>query len=318
MERGELLALLRQGKYITGEEIGRRLGVTRAAVSKAVSKLRREGCVIRSAPHRGYLLVSEPDRLSAEAIRGELGDHPWQGLVQVLPLVDSTNNALKALASKGAPEGTALIAERQTAGRGRLGRSFDSPDGAGIYLSVLLRPGCPPGELMTLTARAAVAVRRAVGDVCGVLPEIKWVNDLLLGGAKICGILTELSFEAESGLVAAAVVGVGINCNREEFPPELQGIAGSILTGTGKRVDRNRLAAAMLRELSRLPGLDWREEYRAACVNLGKRVRILVPGRADCPEGIAEQIGPEAELLVRMDDGSLYPVAAGEVSLRNA
>ena len=318
MERRELLALLRQGKYITGEEIGRRLYVTRAAVSKAVAGLRREGYVLRSAPNRGYLLVSEPDRLTAAAVRSELGDHPWAGLVQVLPLVDSTNNALKTLAAQGAPEGTTLIAERQTAGRGRLGRSFDSPDGGGVYLSVLLRPGCAPAELMTLTAQAAVAVRRAVAEVCGAAPEIKWVNDLLLGGKKICGILTELSFEAESGLVGTAVVGVGVNCGREDFPPELRDIAGSILTQTGRRVDRSRLAAAMLRELSRLPRLDWRAEYRAACVNLGRRVRVLSPGQPACPEGVAEDVGPDAELLVRLDDGSLLPVAAGEVSLRGA
>lgn len=319
MERKELLELLRQGRYITGEEIGRRLYVTRAAVSKAVARLRREGCVIRSAPNRGYLLVSEPDRLSAEAIRSELGDHPWAELVQVLPLVDSTNNCLKTLAARGAPEGTALLAERQSAGRGRLGRSFDSPEGGGIYLSVLLRPGCPPAELMTLTAQAAVAVSRAVARVCGVTPEIKWVNDLLLGGKKICGILTELTFEAESALVDAAVVGVGINCNRqaEDFPPQLQSIAGSILSQTGTPVDRNRLAAQMLLELSRLPALDWQEDYRRLCVNLGRRVRIISPGAAECPEGIAEDVGPEAQLLVRLKDGSLYSVAAGEVSLRS-
>ena len=261
----------------------------------------------------------ERDRLDAEAIRRALEDHPWRDLVQVLPVTDSTNNALKLLAAGGAPEGTTLIAERQTAGRGRLDRRFDSPAGSGIYLSVLLRPACPPAELMTLTAQAAAAVRRAVGEVCGVLPGIKWVNDLQLNGKKICGILTELSFGA-GGLVASAVVGIGVNCNRaaEDFPAELQGIAGSILSETGRRVDRNRLAAAMLRELSSLPRLDWREEYRGACVNLGKRVRILSPGAADCPEGVAEDVGPDAELLVRTDGGLLIAVAAGEVSLRDA
>ena len=234
-------------------------------------------------------------------------------------MTDSTNNALKLLAAGGAPEGTTLIAERQTAGRGRLDRRFDSPAGSGVYLSVLLRPACPPAELMTLTAQAAAAVRRAVGEVCGVLPGIKWVNDLQLNEKKICGILTELSFGA-GGLVSSAVVGIGVNCNRaaEDFPAELQGIAGSILSETGRRVDRNRLAAAMLRELSSLPRLDWREEYRGACVNLGRRVRILSPGAADCPEGVAEDVGPDAELLVRTDGGQLIAVAAGEISLRDA
>ena len=258
-----------------------------------------------------------PDRLTDSGIRAELGDHPWAEHLAFFPVTGSTNDVLKTMAADGAPHGTAAVADCQTGGRGRMGRRFDSAPGSGIYLSVLLRPACPAAELMTLTAQAAVAVCRAIERVCGVRPGIKWVNDLLLGGKKICGILTELSLEAESGRVAWAIIGIGINCNRtaESFPPELREIAGSILSQTGRRVDRNRLAAEVLRQLSGLPMADWREAYRAACVNLGQAVRLIAPGRPDrC--GLALDLGENAELLVRLEDGTVEAVNAGEVSLR--
>ncbi len=316
MDKRELITLLRSGSYVSGAELGARLGVTRAAVSKAVAALKREGWQIESVPNRGHRLAAEPDRLTRAGVLAALGDHPWAETVEVLDVVDSTNNLLKTRAASGAPAGCVAAADCQTGGRGRLGRRFDSAPGSGIYLSVLLRPACPPQALMTLTAQAAVAVRRAIRTVTGAEAGIKWVNDLVLGDRKICGILTEMSLEAESGLVSYAVVGVGVNCNRpaDSFPPELREIAGSILSQTGKRVDRNALAAEMIRALSALPGLDWREAYRAACVNLGRPVRILAPGRAP-RAGTALDVGPNAELLVQTETG-LEAVQSGEVSVR--
>lgn len=317
MQKDELLRILRNEGEISGAALGRRFGVSRAAVSKAVAALRREGCQICSTPNRGYRLIGEADSLTRNGILADLGDHPWAEYLRVFPVVDSTNDWLKAAAANGAPHGTVAAADCQTGGRGRLGRRFDSAAGSGVYLSVLLRPACPAAELMTLTAQAAVAVRRAIRSACGVLPGIKWVNDLLLDGKKICGILTELSLEAESGLAAYAVVGVGINCNRTEFPPELSEIAGSILNQTGVRVNRCRLAAALIRELSALPRADWLDEYRDACVNLGQAVRLLAPGR-EPREGVAVGLGSQAELLVRFSDGTVETVNAGEISLRPA
>lgn len=316
MERSDLLRLLAGRDFVSGEEIGRTLGVSRAAVSKAVAGLKKEGYAITSVPNRGYRLEAVPDVLSQEQVLLHLDGHPWAGTTRVYPVVDSTNDQLKRLAAQGAPHGTAAVADCQTGGRGRMGRSFDSKGGSGVYLSVLLRPRCTPDRLMTLTAQAAVAVRRAIGLAAGVLPGIKWVNDLVLGERKICGILTELSIEAESGLVSYAVVGCGVNCNRpaEDFPPELRQTAGSILSQTGRTTDRSLLAAEMIRQLSRLPELDWQDEYREACVNLGREVRILRPDREQ--QGVAEDIGPQAELLVRLPDGSLETVNAGEVSVR--
>ena len=319
MDKQELLALLRRETYVSGAELGQRLGVSRAAISKAVAGLKKEGYEIDSVPNRGHRLAAEPDRLDLKAIRSALGDHPWAGTVALLQTVDSTNNYLKTLGASGAPQGTVAIAEAQTGGRGRLGRRFDSAPGAGVYLSVLLRPACPPQAMMTLTAQAAVAVRRAIAAVCGVQPEIKWVNDLYLNGKKICGILTELTLEAETGLVNYAVVGIGINCNRPagDFPEALRPIAGSILSQTGRPVDRSCLAAEMIRALFELPDLDWHGEYAAACMNLGRPVSILAPGRPP-EEALALSIGPQAELIVRTAAGETRSVNSGEVSIRDA
>lgn len=316
MDKQKLIELLRAGSYVSGAELGKRLGVTRAAVSKAIAALKREGWAIESVPNRGHRLSAAPDRLDRAAILAALGEHPWAGTLELLDAVDSTNNYLKTRGAGGAPHGTAALADCQTGGRGRLGRSFDSAPGAGIYLSVLLRPACPPRALLTLTAQAAVAARRAIRETTGAEAGIKWVNDLVLGERKLCGILTELSIEAESGLVSYAVVGVGVNCNRpaDSFPPELRQTAGSILTQTGKRVDRNALAAALIRALSALPSLDWREEYRAACVNLGKEVQILAPGK-EPRTGVALDVGPEAELIVQTSEG-IEHIRSGEVSVR--
>ena len=317
MQKDELLLALREGGFVTGEELGRRFGVSRAAVSKAMAALKREGFPITSVPNRGYCLQGESEKLTDSAIRANLSGHPWRDNLHVFPVIDSTNNWLKNEAAAGAPHGTCAVADCQLAGRGRLGRRFDSAPGSGVYLSVLLRPACPASELMTLTAQAAVAVCSAIEKSCGVRPGVKWVNDLVLGGRKICGILTELSLEAESGLVSYAIIGAGVNCNRAsaDFPPELREIAGSILSQTGTRVDRNRLAAQMIRELSALPKLDWREPYRAACVNLGRRVRLLSPGGPE-RDGVALDLGENAELIVRFDDGRVEAVNAGEISLR--
>lgn len=316
LDKQALLALLRRDGYVSGAELGQRLGVTRAAISKAVTALKRDGYNIESIPNRGHRLVAEPDLLTRVGIVEALGAHPWAGTVEVLPTVDSTNNYLKNCGASGAQHGTVAVADCQTGGRGRMGRSFISPSGSGVFLSVLLRPACPPQALMTLTAQAAVATRRAICAVTGVETGIKWVNDLVLNGKKLCGILTELSIEAESGLVAYAVVGVGVNCNLDAagYPPELRETVGSLFSETGKRVDRNALAAAMIRELSALPSLDWREEYRAACVNLGKDVQILAPGQS--PRlGKALDVGPEAELIVQTENG-IEAVQSGEVSVR--
>ena len=201
MLRDEVLTILKQQDAdLSGEEISRRLGVTRMAVSNAVKALRREGYVIDSATNRGYRLRKSPDKLSA----GDLYAHlpkSRQAAVRCFDLIDSTNSYLKREAVNGAPNGLVAVANEQTAGRGRSGRRFFSAADCGVYLSVLLRPHCEPQKTMTLTAHAAVAVCEAIVRACGVETEIKWTNDVILNGRKLCGILTEITLEGETGLV---------------------------------------------------------------------------------------------------------------------
>lgn len=196
MGKAEVLSLLRDGEYVSGEEISRALGVTRAAVWKAVQALRADGCRIDSVPNRGYCLHRPESALSDAAVHALLEGCPWP--INVLPTVDSTNTYAKAQAALGAPHGSVYVTGRQTGGRGRRGRTFVSPPG-GVYLSVLLRPQREAAELLWLTAAVAVAIRRAIRDCCPADVGIKWTNDLVIGKRKVCGILTELAAEADSG-----------------------------------------------------------------------------------------------------------------------
>lgn len=227
MLRDEVLALLKaQGSApVSGEALSRTLGVSRAAIWKAMETLRQEGYTISSAPRRGYWLEASPDRLSP----GELarpGRRVGRELV-CLDTVDSTNNEVKRRAVDQIPDGLAVVAGAQTGGRGRRGRSFVSPEGKGLYLSVLLRPEGTLETVSALTAWSAVAVCDAVEQLCGVRPGIKWPNDVILDGRKLCGILTELELEAETAALRYVVVGIGINLSQEaaDFGPEVAPVA---------------------------------------------------------------------------------------------
>jgi len=240
----------------------------------------------------------------------------------VLDSVDSTNNFAKQLASGGAPEGTAVLARLQTGGRGRLGRSFSSPADMGIYLSVILRPQAKPTELLHLTAAAAEAAAEAIELQTGLETGIKWVNDLTVGGKKLAGILTELSVEPESGQAEYVVVGIGVNCSQrpEDFPPELQSIATSVLAQTGEKPDPNALAAEMIRSVSRLSSTllteqaQWMKHYAARCVTVGKQVRVIRP--LETREAVALAIDENGALQVEYPDGTRSWVNSGEVSVR--
>ena len=244
---------------------------------------------------------------------------PWQDSLLYFESIDSTNTRAKELAFQGAPHGTVLIADHQTGGRGRRGRSFHSPAGSGIYMSVILRPHCPPSELMHLTCAAAVALCDAVENSCGFRPGVKWTNDLVYSQRKLAGILTELGFDSH-GNVDWAIVGMGINCTQAEsqFPEEIRSMAGSLASVSGKSIDRAKVAAAMMDALYRM-NLTEKEKilarYRANCVTLGKEVSVV---RAD---GIvhhctALDIDDEGALIVRHADGHLETVSSGEVSIR--
>ncbi len=323
MTKEVVYSLLREaGDFVSGERMSRELGLSRTAVWKAVAALREDGYVIESVTNRGYRLLSAPDRLSRDEIVRKLNGHPWAERLIVLDEVDSTNNYAKKLALEGAPSGTAVVAERQTSGRGRLGRRFDSPAGLGVYLSLILRPEVPPGRILHLTAVAAEAAAEAVEEAAGVRPGIKWTNDLVLETRKLAGILTELSLQAESGLADYAVIGIGTNCNHAEndFPPELRDIAVSLRQATGKTVDRNAYAAALIRRLAAAGSelltnkAEWLARYAAGCVTIGKDVRIV---RGDTVRlAHADGIDENAALLVTYEDGTREAVSSGEVSVR--
>ena len=209
MSRQAVLSLLRQQEgFVSGEEISRRLGISRTAIWKAVDALRREGYTVEARTGLGYRLLEAPDAVTEPEIRHFLGEMDRVGRTLVcLEEVDSTNLRARQLAAEGAADGTVVVADRQTAGRGRLGRSFQSPGGRGIYLTALLRPALPPERLSPVTAMAGVAVCRAVERICGASPGLKWPNDPVLEGKKLCGILTELSLEGETGRVQDLVLG---------------------------------------------------------------------------------------------------------------
>ena len=250
-------------------------------------------------------------------IQKELAGHPWLDQIIWLDTVDSTNTYAKQLARDGAPEGTVIIADRQTGGRGRLGRSFHSPSGMGIYLSVILRPGCLPEELMHLTCAAGVAAGDAIANVTNQMPNLKWTNDLVLHKKKLGGILTELSVDPVARKVEWAVVGIGINCCQSDFPEEIKQIATSLgLSPSG----RTELTAALIRSLHSMRrdlfaeknGIM--EDFRHRCITIGQEISVL---RGDeVRHGKAVDVDDDGGLKVEFSDGHQETVTSGEVSIR--
>ena len=235
---------------ISGEYLATQLGLSRAAVWKRVHRLKAQGYVIEGSPRRGYRLLAVPDKLLPEEVLQGLKTGVFTGPVHYFETLDSTNDLAKALAVQGAPEGTVVVAEAQTSGRGRLGREWDSPPGVGLYVSLVLRPMLPPMELPQITLTTAVAVVRAVRRVAGLAPGIKWPNDLLLNGKKLGGILTEM--ETESDRIRHVVVGLGLNVNNPGFPPELAATATSLALEAGRTFSRVNLLQAWLEEFEAL------------------------------------------------------------------
>ena len=245
----------------------------------------------------------------------------WQDSLLWFDSIDSTNTRARELARQGAPHGTVLIADHQTGGRGRRGRSFHSPAGSGIYMSVILRPHCTPQQIMHLTCAAAVSMCDAVASAVGFRPGIKWTNDLVCGKRKIAGVLTELGFD-NRGNVDFAVIGIGINCCQQEadFPEDIRSIAGSLTSISGQSIDRAVVAAAMMDALYRMDTelltgkAHILNRYRKDCITLGKEIS-LVRGE-EIRHGTALDIDDAGALIVRFPDGTAAAVNSGEVSVR--
>ena len=324
MSRETILSLLlaHQGEYLSGEAMSQHLGVSRAAVWKSIEALRQEGYVIISAPNRGYRLESSPDRIREGELSGPLAGCTVGSTLMCLDVIDSTNTECKRQAMNGAPHGLVVLSEEQTRGRGRLGRSFQSPPGCGLYLSALLRPQLEPQQVVDFTAWVAVAVCDGIEATCGVRPRIKWTNDIVMEGKKLCGILTELGLESETNSLQYLVTGIGVNVNHrpEDFSDEVRPIAASLAMCLGHPVRRVELAAGIIRALDRMCATfpdnkqEYLERYRADCLTPGNQVQLITPTSRQEARAIA--IDDDFRLVVEFPDGRRQALSAGEVSVR--
>ena len=324
MSRESVLSLLleQQGTYISGEEMSRKLGVSRAAIWKTMTALRQDGYHIASASNRGYCLEESPDRLREGELTGPLAGCEIGSTLLCLETIDSTNTEAKRRALDGAPHGLVILSEEQTGGRGRAGRSFHSPRDCGLYCSVLFRPTLPPAEVMNFTAWVAVAVCDGIEQCCGIRPQIKWTNDLILGNKKLCGILTELGFEGETHSLDYLIAGIGINVNHnvEDFSTDIQDMATSLSLSLGRPVRRTELAICLIRALNdmyaQFPTEKERylKQYRADCITVGKNIQLITPTTRR--EAVAISIDDEFRLVVEHADGSREAISTGEVSVR--
>lgn len=267
------------------------------------------------------MIARNTDGMLNEILKQLSPKNRWRDYLRYYPTITSTNDVLKQMAQQGAEHGTILIAGEQTGGRGRLGRSFQSPADVGIYMSVLLRPECKPEKLMHLTCAAACAACDAIEKSAGFRPGIKWTNDIVFQKRKLAGILTEMGFHPD-GTVAYAVVGIGINCyqTQADFSPDIQAFAGSLAMVSQRSIDRAKVAAAMADAFQKMSDglLENKEsvmaQYRRDCITLGQDVSVI---RADVTRyGKALDIDDEGALIVSFPDGCIETVNSGEVSVR--
>lgn len=320
MKEDILLSMMTESKeYISGEDISRRLGVSRTAVWKYIEDLRKAGYVIEALPRRGYRLLERPDKLLPTEVRSGLSTKILGQVVHYFPQVGSTNDVARKLAQQGADEGTLVVAEEQTSGRGRRGRNWLSPAGTGIFASLVLRPNLLPAQAPVLTLTAAVAGAEAIRQLTNLPVGIKWPNDLLINGRKVAGILTEISAEIDS--IFYVIIGIGINVNTNSFPDELKDIATSLAREGGQAVSRQRLLQLFLLRLEKwyyslLEGGQDKvlDRWRELSVTLGRQVTIFSPNFT--VQGLALDIDQEGALLLQTADHKIVRILSGDVSLR--
>lgn len=324
--RNTIVELLKNSgeDFISGESIASKLGISRTAVWKHIRKLREKGYEIISRERYGYKLKDAPDLLLPSEIQIGLNTEIIGSEMVYHPSVDSTNRVAKALAYHGAKEGTIVVAEEQTGGKGRLDRKYFSPRGKGIWFSIVLRPNFLPHNAPKCTLMAAVAIAEAMKRF-NLKPEIKWPNDILYDGRKLVGILTEVT--GELGKITYAVVGIGINVNitRDEFPEELRDVASSTLEMSGGKIlSRVQLFRAVLeefdkiyREVNELGFGKIFELWRKYNITLGRNVRVITAGDGEIFTGKAVDLNEDGVLVIETADG-LRSVYAGDVSIRQS
>lgn len=318
METPRLLGYLTENDFLSGEAIANQLKISRAAVWKEIEALRRLGYEVLAVPNKGYRLAGRPNRLYPWEIATGLRTNLLGREIHYYDSVDSTNNTAKAMIAKDPPEGTLVLAEEQRTGRGRMGRVWSSTPEKGIWMSVILRPRIPVTDLPKMTILTGVAVRRAIVEAIGLNPLIKWPNDLLIDGRKICGILAELSGELDR--VAFLVIGMGINVNHrvEDFPEELREKAGSLAMAKGEQMSRLKILRAVLEHLETTYRQACQEgfsavlaECRRYSATLGREVTIRDGSRTIT--GLAEALLDDGGLLLKLPSGESLPVYAGEM-----
>lgn len=314
-----VLALFEKNKgfYVSGEKIASELNISRTAVWKAVKKLQHEGYEIKAVTNRGYRLDKDSDVLSVNGIRVLLGSE-WSSLrPEVFVSVDSTNNVCLSMAARGEAEGYVAVAGAQTAGRGRRGRSFFSPAGSGIYMSILLRPeNFTEKQLLQITAKAAVAVCSSIEKVSGRKAGIKWVNDTLIEGKKVSGILSEASYKSD-GSLDSVVVGIGINAYTPSvgFPSDIADTAGSVFDSPSAGL-KNELAAEILKSFMAAYKSDESciEAYRKMCVVPGRDIEVITAEGS--VKAHADGVDDDCGLIVTYEDGTKDVLRSGEISIR--
>jgi BirA family biotin operon repressor/biotin-[acetyl-CoA-carboxylase] ligase len=316
-----LSALRENAGGVSGAQLAEQLKISRAAIWSRIEELRQAGYEIEAGPHFGYRLIGSPDALHADDLLARLGKTKVIGRdIRVFEQTTSTNDVIEKLARDGVKEGVVVFAESQTKGRGRLGRKWVSPTHKGLWFSVLLRPELSPQETTQLTVASATALRRAIKNVVGIAAEIKWPNDLLIGGKKVVGILTEMSAEVDR--VRHVILGIGVDVNQDagEFPPELRKIATSLKIEAGEEISRAELAVEILHELdfdyARICGGKFpavADEWESSCATIGRNVTVHIGDRKI--RGRAESLADDGALLVRTEHGHLERIIGGDVTL---
>lgn len=310
------------GEFVSGEDISDQLGMTRAAIWKHVDQIKKEGYLVESVSRRGYRLVEIPDKIDEVIIRWGLDTKVLGSHIVSLNSIESTNMVAKEMAIEGSKEGTVIIADEQTGGKGRMGREWISPSEKGIWMSIILRPSIAPAKAPLITSMAAIAVARAIEGVTGLRPSIKWPNDILIGDKKVCGILTEM--QGDMDIIQFVVVGIGINANLDlkDFPKELKDRATSLKLECGESVIRADVIREVLREFEDLyskymENRDSQSIISAISKNsatIGKKVRVV--GVNMDLEGVAVAIAEDGALMVMLDDGQIQKIMSGDVSVR--
>ncbi len=320
MYKDKILNLLRRSKsgFVSGEELARKCGISRTMVWKHIQALESEGFGIDAVPSQGYRITRVPDLLRKADITRGLKTEVLGKEIHLYPEIGSTNTRAMEMAAQGAPEGTVVVAEKQTCGKGRLGRMWVSPKG-NLYLSVVLRPNIPTHTAPLVTLMGAVAVASAARSLCGVPAAIKWPNDILISGRKVAGLFTEMS--AEQDRIKHIVLGIGVDVNMDtgKLPEEIRSRTTTLAAEAGHRIDRNDLLRQILRALDEQYQIFLKNDVDVIreweTLNMTTGSRVAVSGLGETITGLAQGIDREGRLIITLDDGGIRTVAAGDVTI---